>query len=350
MPASLGPRNGAARAAPAIEEAIYNQEEANAGARFTYFMTGLSMLLPALIKFADPDVSRQLTPRAVRGEELWCQLFSEPSSGSDSAGARCAAVRQGDDWVINGQKVWNSGAHHADYGMLLTRTDPTVPKHKGLTMFWVDMKTPGIDVRPIHQMSGDSELNEVFLTDVRIPDSQRIGEVGAGWAVTMATLGNERAAIGTTGLSWPDIMELAGQVAAGDETMLQDDAFRERLADWYVNFESLRLLNFQTLTALSKGLTPGPEASAGKVLWANQTQDLSNQGIEIQDLYGLISDPDQALVQGAFQHRLLWAPGLRLGGGADEILKNIIAERVLGLPGDVRVDKNVPFKDIPSGR
>jgi len=335
----------------AIEEAIFNQEEARAGLQFTYFMTGLHMLLPALLEHNKDELSLSLIPPAIRGDKIWCQLFSEPSSGSDSAGLRSAAVREGDDWVINGQKVWNSGAQIADYGMMIARTDPDVPKHKGLTAFWLDMKTPGVDVRPIKMMSGDNELNEVFLTDVRIPDSQRVGEVGGGWKVVISTLMNERAALGSgSGLSWRDIMKLAKQVASWTGTALDDPAFREWLADLYVDAEAIRLLSFRTLTSLSKGSAPGPEGSAGKLLWSGLAQNLSSQALDIMDHGGLIDDPDMALMNGAFQHRFLWAPGLRLGGGTDEIMKNIIAERVLGLPGDVRVDKNVPFREIPRGR
>jgi len=335
----------------AIEEAIFNQEESRAGLQFTYFMTGLHMLLPALLEHNKDPVSLGLVPPAIRGDKIWCQLFSEPSSGSDSAGIRSAAVKDGDDWVINGQKVWNSGAQIADYGMLIARTDPDVPKHKGLTAFWIDMKTPGVEVRPIKMMSGDNELNEVFLTDVRIPDSQRVGEAGAGWKVVISTLMNERAALGSgSGLSWRDVMKLAKQVASWEGTALDDPAFREWLADLYVDAEAIRLLSFRTLTSLSKGTAPGPEGSAGKLLWSGLAQNLSSQALDILDHGGLIDDPDIALMNGAFQHRFLWAPGLRLGGGTDEIMKNIIAERVLGLPGDVRVDKNVPFREIPRGR
>jgi alkylation response protein AidB-like acyl-CoA dehydrogenase len=335
----------------AMEEAIFGQEEGRAGVRFTYFMTGLAMLLPALLQHNTDALSLSLVPPALRGDKIWCQLFSEPSNGSDTAAARTMAVREGDGWVINGQKVWNSGAQIADYGLLMTRSDPAVPKHKGLTVFWVDMKAPGIDVRPIHVMSDDYELNEVFLTDVRIPDAQRVGEVGGGWKVVISTLMNERAAIGSgIGLSWRDIMEIARRSPAFDGSTLQDPAFREALADWYVNAEGVRLLSFQTLTTLSRGGTPGPENAAGKLLYTNQTQELCSQALEIQDLFGLIDDPQIAMMNGAFQHRFMWSPGLRLGGGTDEIMKNIIAERVLGLPGDIRVDKDVPFNKIPSGR
>ncbi|HEY3696807.1 acyl-CoA dehydrogenase family protein [Phenylobacterium sp.] len=334
-----------------IQQAIFNQEEVRAGASFSYFMTGLNMLLPALLQFADKQTTDRLVPPAMRGEEIWCQLFSEPSNGSDAAAARCRAVRDGGDWVIDGQKVWNSAAHYADYGLLLARTDPDAPKHKGLTMFWLRMDTPGVEVRPIHQMSGGADFNEVFLTDVRIPDSQRVGDVGQGWKVTVNTLMNERAALGGgSGLSWRDIERVARATPGVDRAVLRDPAFRERLADWYVTAEAIRLLSLRTLTTLSKGGVPGPESSAGKLLWSSQTQDLSNQAVEIQDEFGVVDDPAYALDGAAFQHRLLFSPGLRLGGGTDEILRNIIAERVLGLPGDVRLDKDVPFRDVPTGR
>jgi alkylation response protein AidB-like acyl-CoA dehydrogenase len=335
----------------AIEEAIFNQEESRAGLQFTYFMTGLHMLLPALLEHNKDAQSLSLIPPAVRGDRIWCQLFSEPSSGSDSAGIRTAAVRDGDGWLINGQKVWNSGAQIADHGMLIARTDPDVPKHKGLTAFWIDMKTPGVEVRPIRMMSGDNELNEVFLTDVRVPDSQRVGEVGGGWKVVISTLMNERAALGSgSGLSWRDIMALAKDIPSWGGSALEDPAFREWLADLYVDAEAIRLLSFRTLTSLSKGTAPGPEGSAGKLLWSGLAGNLSSQALDILDHAGLMDDPEIAPMNGAFQHRFLWAPGLRLGGGTDEIMKNIIAERVLGLPGDVRVDKNVPFREIPRGR
>ncbi len=335
----------------AIEEAIFNQEEVRAGVQFTYFMTGLHMLLPALMEHNEDDLSLARIPPAVRGEEIWCQLFSEPASGSDSAGIRSQAVRDGDNWVVNGQKVWNSGAQIADYGMLVARTDADLPKHKGLTAFWVDMKTPGLQVRPIKVMSGEAELNEVFLDNVHIPDTQRVGAVNGGWKVVISTLMNERAALGSgTGLSWRDVMRLAAQTPAWEGSAIDDPAFREWLADYYVNVEAIRLLSFRTLTSLSRGEAPGPASSAGKLLWSNKTQEMASEAVDLQGHFGLLDGSDDALLHGAFQHRFLWAPGLRLGGGTDEIMKNIIAERVLGLPADIRVDKDVPFREIPHGR
>jgi alkylation response protein AidB-like acyl-CoA dehydrogenase len=335
----------------AIEEAIFNQEEVRAGVQFTYFMTGLNVLLPGLLEHNQDELSLARVPAAVRGDEIWCQLFSEPASGSDSAGIRCAATRDGDDWIINGQKVWNSGAQVADYGMLVARSNPELPKHQGITAFWLDMRTPGLEVRPIKVMSGDAELNEVFLDGVRIPDSQRVGPVNGGWKVVISTLMNERAALGMgTGLSWRDVLKLAERTPSWDGSVMEDPAFREWLADYYINVEAIRLLSFRTLTSLSRGEAPGPASSAGKLLWSNKTQEMASEALNLQDHFGLLDGVDDALFNGAFQHRFLWAPGLRLGGGTDEIMKNIIAERILGLPADTRVDKNVPFRDIPHGR
>jgi len=343
------PKDWGGAGGSAIEETIFLQEEQRAGLQFMYFSTGLKMLLPAIMEHNHDEASRSQVPAAVRGDTIWCQLFSEPSSGSDSAGVRCMAVQDGDEWIINGQKVWNSGAFHADFGMLVTRTDPDLPKHKGMSVFWLNMKSPGVEVRPIRMMSGDNELNEVFFTDVCIPASQMVGGEGDGWKVILTTLSNERATVGSgTGLNWRDVVALAREVPDFDGTVIDDPAFREWLADYYVGSEAIRLLSYRTLTALSRG--EAPDGGGAKVLWANQTQEMTSQALDFLDRYGLIDDPNIASANGAFQHRFLWAPGLRLGGGSDEIMKNIIAERILGLPGDIRVDKGVPFRDIPHGR
>jgi alkylation response protein AidB-like acyl-CoA dehydrogenase len=287
----------------------------------------------------------------LRGEQIWCQLFSEPAAGSDLAGLRTRAVRRGHEWVVNGQKVWTTGAHYADYGLLLARSDVTVPKHAGLTMFWIDMKAAGVEVRPIHQMSGGSDFNEVYLTDVAVPDSQRLGEVGGGWKVSILTLMNERVEGGKDrGPTLEQILALARSVPHGSASVLDDPAFRQRLALWYVQAEGLRLTRLRTLSALSRGQTPGPESSIGKLVAVQRLQELTHQLIECQDQFGIISDAAHAAWGGSLHHDYLYAPGLRIAGGTDEILKNIIAERVLGLPGEVRVDKVPAFKDLPIGR
>ncbi len=333
------PKEMGGRGGTAIQQVIWNQEEANYAAPTAPFTIGLGMCVPTVIAFGSDAHKKRYVEKALIGEEIWCQLFSEPAAGSDVAGLKMKAVRDGDDWIINGQKVWTTGAQISDFGIVLTRTDPDVPKHKGLTMFIVDMKAPGVEVRPIHQASGGSEFNEVYFTDVRIPDSDRLGDPGQGWKVALVTLMNERLAVGgSPGPDWKEIMNYARE--AGTMT---DGAFRAKLADWYVAAQGYKLTKFRTQTALSRGQTPGPEASIGKVITANHLQDICNSAVEMQDHFGIISDRDRAPASAIFQESLMWAPGLRIAGGTDEILKNIIAERVLGLPGDVRVDKDKAF-------
>jgi alkylation response protein AidB-like acyl-CoA dehydrogenase len=334
-----------------IESVIFSQEEAKFGVASGYFAIGLGMCVPTVMAFADDATKKRFVGPALRGEEIWCQLFSEPSGGSDVAAARTRAVREGDEWVINGQKVWTSGAHYSDFGIIVVRTDPNVPKHKGLTMFWLDMKSPGVEVRPIHQMSGGRNFNEVYFTDVKVNDRQRLGPIGDGWKVSLVTLMNERLAVGGgAAIDYGTIMRLARDLQTDRGAAMSDSAFREKLADWYVQSEGLKYTRFRTMTALSRGQTPGPESSIGKIIAANQLQDLTNSAVELEDQYGIIDDAALAPLSAAFQSGLLSSPGLRIAGGTDEILKNIIAERVLGLPGDIRVDKDVAFKDMPTGR
>jgi alkylation response protein AidB-like acyl-CoA dehydrogenase len=341
------------RGLPPIYAVIFGQEEAKFDAPSAPFAIGLGMCLPTLISFANDQTKQRYVGPALKGDEIWCQLFSEPSAGSDVASLKMRAVKDGDVWIVNGQKVWTSGAHYSDYGLLLTRTNADVAKHKGLTMFFLDMKSPGVEVRPIHQMSGGSNFNEVYFTDVRIPDAQRLGEVGGGWGAALVTLMNERLAVGgSMGPDYQEIIALARTLPSpsGQGTLLQDSAFRQKLADWVVRAEGYKLAKFRTMTALSKGQMPGPESSIGKVINANQMLDIANSAIEGLDHYGIISDESLAPMEASFQQSYMWAPGLRIAGGTDEILKNIIAERVLGLPQDVRVDKDVAFKDLPTGR
>jgi alkylation response protein AidB-like acyl-CoA dehydrogenase len=334
-----------------MQSVIFAQEEDRFDIPAGIFQVGLGMCLPTVMKLADESTKKRFVGPALRGDEIWCQLFSEPAAGSDLAGVRSRAVRTGDSWEINGQKVWTTNAHIADFGLLLARTDPDLPKHQGLTMFWVDMSTPGIEVKPIHQISGKSSFNEVFFADVRIPDSQRLGEIGGGWKAALVTLMNERLAVGgSKGADYPEIIELARNLDAGGRSILEDAGFRQRLADWYVQSEGIKLTRLRSLTALSRGETPGPESSIGKIVNANLLQDLANYAIELQDQFGVIDDRNLSAMAAIFQEGLLKAPGSRVAGGTDEILRNIIAERVLGLPAEPRSDKDIPFKDLAIGR
>lgn len=335
-----------------IYSVIFGQEEAKFDAPAGPFAIGLGMCIPTMIAFASDEQKKRHVGPALKGDEIWCQLFSEPSAGSDVAGLKTKAVRDGDTWTVNGQKVWTSGAHYSDWGILLVRTNPDVAKHKGLTMFFLDMKSPGVEVRPIHQMSGGSNFNEVYFTDVKIPHSQMLGQEGQGWNVALVTLMNERLAVGgSSGPDYKEVLDLARTLTSVDgSALLTDKAFRAKLADWYVRAEGYKLGKYRTMTALSKGQTPGPESSIGKIINANQMQDIANSAIEAEDHFGIITDGDTSPMDAAFQQAFMWAPGLRIAGGTDEILKNIIAERVLGLPQDVRVDKDVAFKDLPTGR
>ena len=335
-----------------IQSVIYSQEESNFEVPGGFFDIGLGMCIPTMMAWATKEQNERFVKPALYGEEIWCQLFSEPSAGSDVAGLRTKAERDGDDWVINGQKVWTSGAHYCDYGIIVTRSDPTAPKHKGLTFFFLDMKSPGIEVRPIKQISGESNFNEVFFTDVRVPDSQRLGDVGEGWKVALTTLMNERLAIGQgSGVDYTELLKLARQTELETGPAIKDANVREHLADWYVETQGLKYTKFRTLTALSKGETPGPESSIGKIVSGPKMQDLASFAMDLQGQGGILQGDEDAEMNAAFQNQWMWGAGYRIAGGTDEILRNIVSEQVLGLPQDIRVDKKVPFNELPgSGR
>jgi alkylation response protein AidB-like acyl-CoA dehydrogenase len=334
----------------AMERVIFAEEEAKRGVPDTFFGIGLGLCVPTIIKYASEAQKQAMVGPAVRGEQIWCQLFSEPAAGSDLAGVRAKAVRQGDDWIVNGQKVWTSGAHYSDFGLLIARSDPEVPKHKGLTMFWVRLDSPGIEIRPIHQMSGGVEFNEVFLNDVRISDSQRLGEVGDGWKVAIYALMNERVQGGKErGVPAEGTIALARKTPVGDATLADDGAFRAAFANWFVRTRGVQLTRYRTLTAMSRGQTPGPEASIGKLVIAFELQEMSRFLVEAQGPYGMIDDEMLSMLGATVHHDLLHAPGIRIAGGTDEILRNIIAERVLGLPKGPQPDKNMPFSQANHG-
>ena len=345
------PKEFGGRGATAIEQVIWNQEEAAYNLPGGVFGIGQGMAAPTLMTWGDEAAKERYLPKLASGEEIWCQLFSEPAGGSDLAALRTKAEKDGDEWVINGQKIWTSGAQYSDYGILVVRTDPNVPKHKGLSYFYIDMKSPGVEIKPIRQISGDANFNEVYFTDVRIPDNQRLGEVGQGWQVAITTLMNERASIGGggSGVTFDAVYDLAQKVNIDGAPAIENAAVRAKLADWYCQEAGLKYTGYRSMTALSRGEIPGPENSIGKLVGAPKTQDMASFAIDLLESSGAIWDSEFSAEAGLFQATYMGIPGLRIAGGTDEIMANIIAERVLGLPQDVRVDKGIPFSEVPTG-
>ncbi|WP_168581349.1 acyl-CoA dehydrogenase family protein [Gephyromycinifex aptenodytis] len=313
---------------------------------------GLGMTAPTLVAFGTEQLQRRFLRPIFTCTEIWCQLFSEPGAGSDLAAVSTRAVRDGDDWVVDGQKVWTSAAHNAQYAILLARTDTSVPKHAGLTYFVVDMSDPGVQVRPLRQITGEAEFNEVFLTGVRVPDQHRIGDVGQGWKVATTTLNNERVAIGAGN------DREAGQIGKVTQRWRQEPAVRTpghhaELMQWWVETEVTRLAGERLRQQLQAG-QPGPESSAMKLAFAHQAQQVSGFALELDPEEGLLYDdwtmvrPDSASFLGRGPgFRYLRAKGNSIEGGTSEIMRNVIAERVLGLPPEHRPDKGIAFKDVP---
>jgi alkylation response protein AidB-like acyl-CoA dehydrogenase len=311
---------------------------------------GLGMAGPTILAYGtDAQKDRFLRPLWT-AEEIWCQLFSEPGAGSDLANVGTRAVRDGDEWVVNGQKVWTSGAHNARFAILVARTDPALPKHHGLTYFLCDMTDPGVDVRPLRQITGEAEFNEVFLTDVRIPDGQRLGEVGEGWRVANATLNNERVSIGKSADRESGMVGVVARTWR-ERPELRTPELHDRLLRLWVDAEVARLTGSRLRQKLSLG-QPGPEGSAMKLSFARIAQQLSGLELELLGEEGLRYS-DWTLVRPAnveftgrdAGYRYLRAKGNSIEGGTSEILRNIVAERVLGLPGEHRVDKDIPWKE-----
>ena len=343
------PKEFGGRGATPIERVIWQQEEGFYGKLEGVFLIGQGMCGPTVMAYGSDTDKAKYLPKIASGENVWCQLFSEPSAGSDVAGLRTRAEKKGDDWIINGQKVWTTGAHFSDYGIVITRTDPTQPKHKGLTMFWLDMKSPGVTVKPIKQANGQSEFNEVYFADVKIPDSQRLGKVGDGWNVSLTTLMNERMSIGARqSTGFPELFAFCNDLMLEDGPAIEDKNVRSKLASWAVKASGLKYTSYRSISALSRGERPGPENSIGKLVAGTMLQDIAMFAMDLQGASGALTDADSPSVSGQFQSILLRSPSDRIAGGTDEILRNIIAERVLGLPGDIRVDKDVPFNAIPT--
>ncbi len=316
---------------------------------------GLGMAAPTILAFGTEEQQQRWLRPLWTGEEIWCQLFSEPGAGSDLAGLATRAVRslEGDSWMVNGQKVWTSSAHVAKRALLVARTDPELPKHQGLTYFSVDMTAPGVEVRPLRQLTGEAEFNEVFLTDAVIPDADRIGAVGEGWKVATGTLMNERVAIGGAALPREGGMIGSAVRTWRDRPELRTPGLHDTLLRLWAAAEVARLAGERLRQQLAAG-RPGPEGSAAKLVFARLNQEITGFEVELAGTDGLrygdwtMHRPDTANFYGRdVGYRYLRARGNSIEGGTSEILRNIIAERVLGLPAEVRLDTGVPWKDLP---
>jgi alkylation response protein AidB-like acyl-CoA dehydrogenase len=315
---------------------------------------GIFLAAPTIAAHGSDELKGRLLRPLFTGEDVWCQLFSEPGAGSDLAGLSTRAVRDGDEWVVNGQKVWNTLAHKADRGMLVARTDPEAPKHRGLTYFALDMHAPGVEVRPLRQITGDAEFNEVYLTEVRVPDADRIGDLGDGWRVSLTTLMNERVTIG-------------GVVAARESGPIADALLvwrahperhdrvrRDRLARAWIDAEVLRLTNARA-AANRKAGTPGPEGSVAKLAFAETNRRIYEVCMEVLGAEGFLYPsyemvrPDESSLTGGGDARKMFlrSRAFSIEGGTSEILRNILGERVLGLPGEPRTDKDLPWSEVP---
>jgi len=329
------------RGESAWRQAIFNQEVAGFDVSVGVFSVGIGMCGPTLITHGSEEQKHRFLGAMLRGEEVWCQLFSEPDAGSDLAGLKTRAVRDGDTFVVNGQKVWTSGAQHSDWAILLARTNPDLPKHKGITYFLVDMRTPGIEVRPLRQITGHAHFNEVFLTDVVIPAHNVVGTVDGGWAVTHTTLANERNLIGGLGggITFAQVANLVRASGRADDPLI-----RQGIAAFYTRTQLLRYMNLRIQTALSNGRMPGPEAATTKLFVSRHMGLTGDLLMAIEGADGMLSGGD-APDAGAWQQAFLGQWTARLGGGTDNIQRNSLGERVLGLPAEPRVDKGIPFKD-----
>jgi acyl-CoA dehydrogenase len=331
------PREYGGRGLGPIEQIIWNQELAGAGLGETMFVVGIGMAGPTIIAHGSDEQKQRFLSPILRGEEIWCQLFSEPGAGSDLAGLACRAEREGDEWVVTGQKTWCSGAHYAHWGILLARTAPKLPKNQGITYFLLDMTSPGIEVCPLRQMTGTSHFSEVFLNEVRIPVANCLGAEGDGWAAARTTLMNERMAIGGMERMF-SFDELRSLIRAKSDRV--DAVTRDEAARVYSWVRTLDLLNTRIITKLGKGVMPDAEASVMKLAMAR----LISRG---SDLALRTLGADALLRPGYWQNQFLYGPAFHIGGGTDEIQKNIAAERVLGLPREPATDREIPFDQLP---
>lgn len=318
-----------------IHQLIIDDELSRAGVSRPSNAIGIGWAGPTIVHAGSEAQKKRYMFPLLAGEEIWCQLFSEPEAGSDLASLRTRAELDGDEWIVNGQKIWTSGAQHSQFGILLARTDPTAAKHRGITYFICPMDVPGIEVRPIREMVGGQTFNEVFLTDVRLPRDSVVGDVNDGWRLAKVTLGNERVSLSTGGILWghgPTAMDLISQIRA--KGAVADPVMRQRIAAVYVEHQILELIRMRTLTARLRGEQPGPEASIRKILADEHGQHVAALAVDLMGTSGVLS-PD---VKGTDLERLVWtsaflfSQALTIGGGTGQVQRNIVAERVLQLP------------------
>jgi alkylation response protein AidB-like acyl-CoA dehydrogenase len=331
--------------------------EAGAPPMQSMLFFNIYLAAPTMVTHGSDELRKRALRPMFTGEDVWCQLFSEPGSGSDLAGLSTRAVRDGDEWIVNGQKVWNTLAHLADKGMLVARTDPDVPKHKGLTYFMVDMHAPGVEVRPLRQITGEAEFNEVYLTDARISDADRIGDIGDGWRVSMTTLMNERTTIGAGGGGGPK--RGSGSIAEALHTWRHTDNHTpsrlDALMKLWCDAEVLRLTNLRA-SARARAGNPGPEGSIAKLAFANLNKSVYEWCIDTLGPAGIVDydytfrRPSEAALDGApgtARKFFLRSRANSIEGGTSEIMRNILGERILGLPGEPRVDRDLPWSKVP---
>ncbi len=336
------PTSAGGQGRPPICQSIFNQEQSAFGVTSGPLLIAIGMVGPTLLRHATPAQQERFLPPILRGDELWCQLFSEPGAGSDLASLATRAERDGDEWVVTGQKVWTSAVSRAQWGILLARTDPDVPKRAGITYFLVDMASAGIEPRPLRQMTGDAHFAEVFLDEVRIPHANVVGEVNGGWGPAKTTLTAERGAIagGSTGVDADALIRLAQQRGRSGEGVLRD-----QLVSAHIRQEILRFLRYRTLTAVSQGTRPGAEASIMKLAYAEHLSALTATALAIQGPQATL-EGEHLPARGMWSKRFLHSPSVHIAGGSDEIQRNIVGEQVLGLPQEPSVDRDVPFRDL----
>ena len=317
----------------------------------------MSLAGPTVVTHGSDELRRRALRPMFTGEEIWCQLFSEPGAGSDLAGLATRAVRDGDEWIVNGQKVWNTLAHLADRGMLVARTDPDIPKHKGLTYFMVDMHAPGVEVRPLRQITGEAEFNEVYFTDVRVADADRIGDIGEGWRVSMTTLMNERTTIGgaSGGGGGRRATSIQEALDLWKKRADHDPVNRDRMTRLWIDTEVLRFTNMRAAAKARAG-NPGPEGSIAKLMLANVNKATYDFCIDLLGADGLVgydytfTRPNEAGLEaplGSARKMFLRARANSIEGGTSEIMRNILGERMLGLPGEPRTDRDLPWSQVP---